>query len=95
MPPRPLADKVTNGWRELASIFEELQGGTYSSRKAAQYLRALANNELERHPLHPLPFLEAHAVAENLPQARMEPHPTVLAVLCPSVPLRAIWRRGR
>lgn len=25
MPPRPLADKVTNGWRELASIFEELQ----------------------------------------------------------------------
>lgn len=95
MPPRPLADQVRDGWREVAAKFENLLGGSPASAQAARYLRLLADNRLPQHALHPLPFLESVAPPQVMPRAREEPHPCVVAVLCPSVPLRAIWRRGR
>lgn len=78
-----------------AAKFENLLGGSPASAQAARYLRLLADNRLPQHALHPLPFLESVAPPQVMPRAREEPHPCVVAVLCPSVPLRAIWRRGR
>ena len=95
MASRPLKDSVTRGWRELAALFENLLGGSANTRQAAAYLRGLAGNNLPVHPLHPLPWLEEHVNEQVAVQVRMEPHPCVLAVLSPSVPLRAVWRRGR
>lgn len=86
---------VTRGWLELANIFDRLLGGNEATRRAAAYLRALARGELPVHPLHPLPWHEdADFLADVFPHRRAEPHPCVLAVLCPSVPLRIVWRRG-
>lgn len=95
MPPRPLPDKLVSGWRELARIFRTLLGGAESCVQAANYLEALANNQLPTHDLLPLRWLEGQAPVEVLPGERAEMHPCVLAVLSPSVPLRAVWRRGR
>lgn len=86
---------MTQGWKELANVFEQLLGGSDATRRAARYLRQLADDQLPIHPLHPLPWHEEEAVIEIISHAREEPHPCVLAVLCPSVPLRAVWRRGR
>lgn len=92
---RSLKPETTHGWKELANVFEQLLGGSDATRQAARYLRQLADDQLPIHPLHPLPWHEAEAVIEIISHAREEPHPCVLAVLCPSVPLRAVWRRGR
>lgn len=95
MPYRAVGAKSLQDWRELAIIFEQLFGGTPNGRKAGAYLRNLADCSL---PVNELPHLRWHEeapVIEVMPQARQEPHPVVLATLAPSVPLRAVWRRGR
>lgn len=95
MPPRPVSDKVLGGWRELAAIFRRMLGGTDLCVQAADYLTALADNRLPQHELFPLPWLEGEAPLAVMPGEHAELHPCVLAVLCPSIPLRAVWRRGR
>lgn len=92
MPDRQIASTLADGWRDLANIFENLLGGSAASRRAAEYLRALAAHRL---PPNAIPRLAWHA-SPPPPQvivAREEPHPVVLATLSPSVPLRAVWRR--
>lgn len=90
---RPVPQIVADGWMELAKIFERLLGGSEATVQAAKYLRGLAQNNLPLHELHPLPWHEAEPDGEQF-AARFEPHPCVLAVLCPSVPLRAVWKRN-
>lgn len=92
MPLRPIPRQKAEGWRELACMFENLCGGTSATVRAAKYLRDLANGQLQRNVLHPLPFLEEESPVDIL-VARQEPHPVVAAVLSPSIPLRAVWRR--
>lgn len=94
MPGRQVPRETQDDWRQLASIFDELLGGSIVSQQAARYLRNLANNTLPQNEFIPLPWHESGDV-DVLPRAREEPHPCVLAVLCPSAPLRAVWRRGR
>lgn len=79
---------------QLANVFETLHGGPAVCQQAASYLRGLAAGTLPENELIPLGW-HAQSDLEVLPQARAEPHSCVLAVLCPSVPLRAVWRRGR
>ena len=95
MPCRAVSQKTTDDWRALAAVFEKLLGGAPTCRKAASYLRALADCQLPAEAPPLLPWHDAPPVVEVMPQARMEPHPVVLATLCPSVALRAVWRRGR
>lgn len=94
MPFRALPPATIQGWRDLASVFDKLLGGTEMSQRAATYLRNLANGTLPENELLPLPWHESEAQPEVM-VAVSAPHPCVLAVLCPSVPLRAVWRRGR
>ena len=91
---RPLKAEARSGWLELATVFEKLLGGNPATQRASAYLKALANGELPQHPLHDLSFLEQESL-EDIVVAREEPHPHVLAVLCPLVPLRIVGRRGR
>ena len=95
MPYRAVSSKTLADWKDLARIFEQLLGGTASSRRAAEYLNNLADCRLPANEPPPLPWHEQPVVVEVMPQAREEPHPVVLAALCPSVALRATWRRGR
>ena len=92
---RALKSDVTHGWLKLAGIFEQLLGGSEATRRAAVYLRGLARDELPIHPLHPLNWHEnVNFLADLIPHEKAEPHACVLAVLCPSVPLRVVWKRG-
>lgn len=95
MPYRPVADKTAQDWKALADIFENLLGGNALTRHAAKYLRDLANNALAAHDLTPLPWHESGGDLRLVPEVEMDPHPVVLAVLSPSVPLRAVWHRRR
>ena len=95
MPFRPVKPAAVSDWRSLADIFERILGGSEASRRAAAYLRDLANNTLPDEGLLPLAWHEADFEVEAMPQQQELPHPCVLAVLAPSVPLRAVWRRGR
>ena len=90
---RPIPRATREGWISLAAVFENLLGGSAASRQAANYLRSLAADSLPLHPLHPLPWHSEVGLPDVI-LAREEPHPCVLAVLCPSVPLRAVWRRN-
>ena len=95
IPRRALKADVMNGWLQLANIFEKLLGGSDATQRAAVYLRGLANDELSIHRLHPLTWHEnADFLADLIPHEKAEPHACVLAVLCPSVPLRVVWKRG-
>lgn len=94
MPPRPVSKDVVDDWSQLASIFENLHGGTPAGQRAARYLRGLATGTLPLGELLPLQW-HSDEVVQVMPQVHEEPHACVLAVLCPSVPLRAVWRRGR
>jgi hypothetical protein len=92
---RALKSDVTHGWLKLAGIFEQLLGGSEATRRAAVYLRGLARDELPIHPLHPLNWHEnVNFLADLIPHEKAEPHACVLAVLCPSVPLRVVWKRS-
>ena len=93
MPKRPVSQALRDGWVALAAIFETLLCGSPAGRQAATYLRDLAADQLPEHPLHALPW-HNQDVAPDVVIARHEPHPCVLAVLCPSVPLRVVWRRN-
>lgn len=93
MPYRRLNPEKLSQWRELANVFDKLLGGTESSRQASAYLRALADGQLRADDPPPLPWHDAPPTIEVMPQAREEPHAVVLATLCPSVALRAVWRR--
>lgn len=93
-PPRQLPATTTQDWVQLANIFETLHGGPAVCQHAASYLRGLAAGTLPQNELIPLEW-HGRSDLEVLPQARAEPHACVLAVMCPSVPLRAVWRRGR
>lgn len=93
MPTRDVGPAVKTNWEELAKLFERLHGGDPNVNRAAAYLRQLAQGTLPSNDLVALPWHEAAADVEILPQAREEPHECVLAVLAPSVPLRAVWRR--
>lgn len=95
MPFRALKGEKIQQWKDLAAVFERLLGGTPNSRKAAEYLRALADCRLPADAPPPLPWHEAPPEVEIMPQARQEPHPVVLAAMCPSVALRAVWKRAR
>ena len=90
---RPVNPKVQKDWRDLAGIFVCLLGGNPTSQQAAAYLTSMANGTL---PANELPRLRWHEEGNPvyvMPQAREEPHPVVLATLCPSVALRAVWKR--
>ena len=92
---RPVHPDSKTGWIQLATIFEQLLGGSESSRRAAAYLRGLAADSLPIHQMHALKWHEnADFLADLIPHEKAEPHPCVLAVLVPSVPLRVVWRRG-
>ena len=95
LPYRAVSQKTTDDWKALAAIFERLLGGSPTTQRAAAYLRALADCRLPADQPPALPWHDSGAVVEVMPQPRMEPHPVVLATLCPSVALRAVWRRGR
>ena len=95
LPYRAVSQKTTDDWKALPAIFEKLLGGSPTTQRAAAYLRALANCQLPADEPPALPWHDSGAVVEVMPQPRMEPHPVVLATLCPSVALRAVWRRGR
>ena len=86
---------VRKDWKALATIFDNLLGGSALSQQAAAYLRGLANGTLPQNPILPLPWHSSPAPPQLLHIAREEPHPVVLAALSPSVPLRAVWKRGR
>lgn len=93
MPFRPVKESARSDWISLADSFERLLGGSESTRKAASYLRSLASNELPDRVLLPLPWHEAEPELVAMPAGQELPHPCVLAVLAPSVPLRAVWHR--
>lgn len=95
MPCRPIADTTKNDCEKLAAIFETLQGGSDSSRRAATYLRQLVSNTLPQNDLIPLVWHCQPSEMEVMPVAHERPHECVIAVLCPSVPLRIVWKRGR
>lgn len=94
MPGREVNQSTKADWVQLAGIFERLHGGSAASQKAAAYLRGLASNTLPTDEVLPLPWHSSDEI-QIMPQAREEPHACVLAVLSPSIPLRAVWRRGR
>ena len=85
-PPRHSAD-----WQKLASIVEARYGPQYMD--AARYLRALSCQSAELQ-LTPLPWHAAAIDLRALSGQPYEPNEAVLAALSPSLPLRAIWRRG-
>lgn len=93
MPYRRLNPEKLSQWRDLANVFDKLLGGTESSRQASAYLRALADGRLSADDPPPLTWHDAPSTIQVMPQAREEPHAVVLATLCPSVALRAVWRR--
>lgn len=95
MPMKEPKPAVTNDWNELARLFSNLLGGSETSQRAAAYLRALASNQLPPGNLSPLEWHNEDSPVQIVLQARQEPHPVVLAALSPSIPLRAVWRRGR
>ena len=92
---KQLNPKVLKDWRDLAAAFRTLLGGSNVCQQAANYLIALANNQLPLGALHPLTWHQENSPVQVVLQARQEPHPVVLATLVPSVPLRAVWRRHR
>ena len=79
---------------KLASVFQNLLGGSETTRRASTYLRQLATNSLPREPLVRLSWHERPAPLEVAPVAYCAPHDCVVAVMCPSVPLRVVWKRG-
>lgn len=94
MPDRELPATVKDGWKSLANLFENILGGSESSRKAASYLRALANAQLPPNEIPPLRWHADPLPPQVVVEAREEPpHPVVLATLSPSIPLRAVWKR--
>ena len=92
---RSIAPKMKLNWLKLADIFQNLLGGTDEGRRAHLYLTRLAKDELPREDLMPLPWHTLPPDVEIMPVAEHAPHECVLAVLCPSVPLRVVWRRRR
>ena len=90
---RPVNPKVQKDWRDLAGIFVRLLGGNPTSQQAAAYLTSMANGTLHANELPRLRCHEEGNPVYVMPQAREEPHPVVLATLCPSVALRAVWKR--
>ena len=95
MPMKQPKPAVTADWNELARLFTNLLGGSEASQRAAAYLRALASDQLPPGNLLPLVWHNEDSPVQIVLQARQEPHPVVLAALSPSIPLRAVWRRGR
>ena len=95
MPYRNVHSKLVQEWKDLAAVFDRMLGGSPASQKGAAFLRALASNTLPANELIPLPWHESDCLVQVMPNAREEPHPVVLATLCPSVALRAVWRRRR
>ena len=91
--PVPPATKTT--WLKLAEVFSKLLGGTEDGRRAHLYLTQLATDSLPCEALAPLPWHASPPDVEVMPVAQNGPHECVLAVLCPSVPLRVVWRRRR
>ena len=94
-PSRDISDKVKQGWIDLGNTFESLHGGNEHVRRAAQYLRDLARNNLPKEVLAPLPFHTSAEMMPAVPAPEYQPHEVVLGVLAPTVPLRAVWRRRR
>lgn len=86
---------LTQNWKDLASVFENLLGGSDATRRASSYLRALANGTLPENNVPPLTWHLDPGPPDVAPIAREEPHPVVLATLSPSAPLRSVWRRSR
>ena len=83
--------KAADVWVKLASVLEASYGADY--QPAADYLRALARGTIGNdQELADLPWHANAGAVDPLPSA-YEPHPSVLAAISPSVPLRAIWRR--
>lgn len=93
MPFRPVAPQTAKQWRDLAAIFVRLLGGSASSQQASSYLNNLASCQLPADEPPRLEWHEEDGPVQVMPQAREEPHPVVLATLCPSVALRAVWKR--
>lgn len=96
MPLRPVVASARAEWLKLADIFKSLLGGTEETRRASLYLTQLATDTLPREELAPLLWHSRVPDMEVMPiAAEGGPHEVVLAVLCPSVPLRVVWHRGR
>ena len=95
MPLRPVPPATKTTWLKLADVFSKLLGGTEDGQRAHLYLTQLATDSLPREALAPLPWHASPPDVEVMPVAQNEPHECVLAVLCPSVPLRVVWRRRR
>ena len=93
MPFRPVGPDTRKHWKDLAQIFVRLLGGSASSQQASAYLTSLADCTLPADEPPALVWHEQNGPVHVMPQAREEPHPVVLATLCPSVPLRAVWKR--
>ena len=92
---RDVAPSLKTNWKDLANVFENLLGGSQTTRRAAEYLRALANGTLPPNAVLPLRWHTDPGPPDIAPVAREEPHAVVLAALSPSVPLRVVWKRNR
>jgi hypothetical protein len=90
---RRAAGDVKWDWVKLANALVASYGAVYQG--AADYLKALADGSAAiRAVLRPLPW---HSVVECAPivgPSSFVPSELVLAAISPSIPLRAIWRRG-
>lgn len=92
---RPVSADARTNWRTLASVFQNLLGGSDATRRASTYLNQLANDSLPREEVAPLPWHQERPELDVVPVASPAPHECVIAVLTPSVPLRVVWRRNR
>ena len=89
-----MAERTHKDWLSLADLFEALHGGNYI--RASEYLRWLCRPPLQQNLPVMSPLSWHAAIDVDLHVApRMEPHPCVLAVMCPSVALRVAWKRRR
>lgn len=95
MPFRVISAEKKDNWMKLAQIFRGLLGGRDDLRMASEYLEQLANNTFPVAGLLPLPWHESRPPADVIPEAWCAPHECVVAVLCPSVPLRVVWKQRR
>ena len=77
-PSRDISDKVKQGWIDLGNTFESLHGGNEHVRRAAQYLRDLARNNLPKEVLAPLPFHTSAEMMPAVPAPEYQPHEVVL-----------------
>jgi len=78
----------------LAAAVQAEYGASYN--ECVEYLKGLATNRFYREAR--LPDLPWHAVSGNEPgevEPRFQLHPTVLAAIAPSAPLRAAFGGAR